>query len=148
MASGSADIAHGGSRHGVERRGSAQSLRWPERRTGFDRRDSQSVTKALRDNVPLLVGLVIVLNVLNIIDFALTSRALELGALEANPVMDAIFMSGWQNAALFKIGSMVAVSATILALRRYRRVLQVAVAAVALYSAIVLYHLVGMTVLG
>ncbi len=101
-------VAGPAARSEIERRVSPSALRWPERRTGFDRRAPQPITKALRDNLPVLVGLVVVLNVLNLVDFALTSRALAYGAAEANPIMNAIFLSGWENAALFKLGTMLA----------------------------------------
>ena len=140
-------VAGPAARSEVERRASPSALRWPERRTGFDRRSPQPVTKTLRDNRPVLVGLVVVLNVLNLVDFTLTSRALSSGAVEANPIMNTIFLSGWENAALFKLGTMIAVSLAILAFRRYRMVLQVAVAGVTLYAAVVLYHIVGIVAL-
>lgn len=140
-------VAGPAARSEIERRVSPSALRWPERRTGFDRRAPQTITKALRDNVPVLVGLVVVLNALNLVDFALTSRALAQGAAEANPIMNTIFLSGWENAALFKLGTMLAVSLAILLFRRYRMVLQVAVAGVTLYGAVVLYHLVGIAAL-
>jgi hypothetical protein len=141
-------IARRGFRSESERRSSPSAVRWPERRTGFDRRSDQPVTKFLRDNLHVLVGLVVVLNALNLLDFLLTNRALAGGALEANPIMNALFMSGWESAAIFKLGTMLAVSVAVIALRRYRRVLQVAVAGVVLYSAIVLYHVGGIALVG
>ena len=137
----------GSERRASDRRSAGAALTWPERRTGFDRRRRTFATGVLRDNSEALVVLVVVLNALNILDLALTAEVLSLGAAEANPIMAAAFAHGWETAALVKVGSMALISLAVLLMRRYRRVLQVALAGAALYAVLICYHLVGASIL-
>jgi hypothetical protein len=132
----------------ADRRRSTCALRWPERRSGFDRRRSYAVTKLLRDNLTVVIVLIVALNVLNLIDLGMTTRALSLGALEGNPIMAAAFSNGWEVAAAFKIGMMALISGAILLMRRYRNVLRLALVGLAGYTILVVYHFVGAAAIG
>lgn len=118
-----------------------------ERRRGFDRRASASplvrALIALRDVPGVLMLLLAAINVLNVMDLALTVEALKQGNAEANPVMAALFAQGPAPAAFFKILCVAAVSLAVWRLRSYRRVLQVAVSAFALYVGVMLFHIYG-----
>lgn len=132
-------------RRGTERRVSRRvSLRWPERRTGFDRREERPLLEALRDNAGTLIGVLVALNLLSLLDLALTSYELTLDAAEGNPVMRAAFAAGPLVVAGVKLGVMTLVTLGIWMLRRYRRVLELSLGALALYLALTLYHLVGL----
>jgi hypothetical protein len=139
-----------------ERRGPDRRRRrrwvWRERRTGFDRRrqaDSRvgaawdATLLYLRDNPFVLFGLLALANVLSILDLAFTMWALQQGAVEANPVMAALLSDDPAIAAVVKILIVAAVSLVIYLLRRYRLMLKVALFSVALFGAIVLYHIFG-----
>ena len=76
----------------ADRRKSPQfTLRWPERRTGFDRRESYPVLSMFRRGGVLLISVLLLLNVMGLIDLSLTSYELTLGAAEANPLMRMAF---------------------------------------------------------
>ena len=126
-----------------ERRSSIPSLCYPERRTGFDRRRNQVICELLRDNGLILALLILALNALNLADLYLTTSAFELGAIEGNPLMSLAFDASWETAAIFKIGVMISVTVAIWTFRSYRRVLQFALAAGVTYAALIVYHLVG-----
>lgn len=125
---------------------------WRERRTGFDRRRTASsrveaawdgVLVHLRDN-PLTFFLLLALaNLFSLLDLALTLRALELGAVEVNPVMRALLTDDPAVAAVVKIGLVAGVSALVFALRRYRPMIKVGLLTLALFATIVAYHIFG-----
>jgi hypothetical protein len=147
---------HGMSQHYVERRGADRRLArrwvWRDRRTGFDRRyrPGSRVATAwnqsllhLRDNPLSLVALLALANLLSVLDLAFTLWALDHGATEANPLMR-VLLDGHPVAAVFvKVGLVAGVSVIVYLMRRYRLMLQVAVLAVALFAAIVIYHCFG-----
>ena len=81
--------------------------------------------------------------VLNLADIAFTFRALDRGLRELNPVMAGLLDAGHGVAALVKIGVPVALAAAGWWLRRFRRVIEVALFVVTLMSVVVLYHLLG-----
>ena len=66
-----------------------------ERRTGFDRRRpgtwsarfQERVLARLRDHDRNVLALLVTANILNVLDFLFTLRALDHGAVEANPFM-------------------------------------------------------------
>jgi len=135
-------------RRGVDRRTARQfTLRWPERRTGFDRREEYPVLRLLRDSGSLLLAVLVILNVMSLIDLGLTAYELRLGAAEGNPVMRMAFDSGPAAVIAMKVGVMALVSAGIWWLRRYRRVLQLSVASVSAYAALLVYHVAGLATL-
>lgn len=138
-------------RRGPDRRRQRRWV-WRERRTGFDRRrraDSRvgaawdATLLYLRDNPFVLFGLLALANVLSILDLAFTMWALQQGAVEANPVMAALLSDDPAIAAAVKILIVAVVSLVIYLLRRYRLMLKVALFSVALFGAIVLYHIFG-----
>jgi len=135
-------------RRGVDRRTARQfTLRWPERRTGFDRREEYPVLRMLRDSGAALLALLVLLNVLSLVDLGLTTHELTLGAAEGNPIMRMAFDAGPAAVIAVKVGVMLLVSAGIWWLRRYRRVLQLLVASVGLYGALLAYHVAGLAAL-
>jgi len=104
-----------------------------DRRTGFDRRADNPggpVTQALRelrDRPGALPALLIAINVLNILDLALTLLLLGDGASEANPIMRVLIGNDPRLALLVKVGVIAVVSAELWRQRRYRVILATAV---------------------
>lgn len=93
--------------------------------------------------------MLVVINVLSALDFALTRMQLEAGvASEGNPVLAAMFEQGPGQAWVFKTGVMLLVSIGIWSARKHRSVLLVAIGAFVLYAALIVYHLVGMRASG
>lgn len=127
----------------ADRRQRTASLTWPERRTGFDRRDDATVV-VLRDNPSVLLAVLFVLNAMNILDWRLTELAMERGASEGNPVMAAFFGVDSLTAGLYKIALMLTVSLVIWKGRQYRRLLELALIATMIYTALIAYHLFGL----
>jgi len=84
---------------------------------------------------------------LNVADFCLTLVALESGGREVNPVLRPLFMLGPIWAGVFKVVFVVAATLLVWLLRRYRKALIVAVFMLALFGALMLYHLVALVLL-
>jgi hypothetical protein len=139
-------------RRGGDRR-SRRAFRLRERRSGFDRRTARTIPylrpyeallRRLRDDAPLLAGLLIAINLLNLADFVLTLAALSLGAEEANPVLRPLFeISPWAAAA-FKLLVGLVVSLMVWDGRRYRKLLEVALLVLGVYTLVIIYHLFGL----
>lgn len=127
-----------------DRRISRPTFHYPERRSGFDRRSRHGLLGALRDSPGALVGVLIGLNVLSAADWALTSRALAHGAVEANIIMDSMIAVDPLAAAAFKAACVLAVTTAIWLARQYRLILATAVGGVGTYGALMLYHFAGM----
>jgi len=127
-----------------------------ERRSGFDRRQRAHRTHVgarfdatlvyLRDNTSALLAVLTLANLLSMIDLMLTWRALRLGAIEANPLMHRLLDWNPTVAGIVKVSLVVAVSGVIWALRRYRLLLKVACLALAVFAAVVVYHLWALSV--
>ena len=132
----------------ADRRVVQQSLRYPERRTGFDRRAAGSLTTVLRDRPVVLVGLLVLINVLSIADWMLTLRALDAGAVEVNPVLAAMLAGNPLAAFFFKMAATLVVTAALWSWRRYRAVLATAIAALLIYGVLMTYHAWGLSQLG
>lgn len=121
--------------------------RFPERRSGFDRRTPDGwrgrYYADLRNYAdrrlafPLVLATIVVFN---LIDYVMTVRILGLGGLELNPIMQRLFATSMEVAALVKLLTAGAVTLVLLALRRYRRTLEVSLLVVLAYSALTLYH--------
>jgi Domain of unknown function (DUF5658) len=136
-----------------DRRARRTTVHLPERRTGFDRRTNPSAGRArvaylgwirrLSESPERAAMLMISIVVLNIADIAFTFRALDRGLPELNPVMAGLLDAGHGVAALVKIGVPVALAVAGWRLRRFRRVIEVALFVVTLMSVVVLYHLLG-----
>jgi hypothetical protein len=139
---------------GVERRTGAKRrvkrvYRFIDRRSGFDRRRRYPVLGTMRDHPWLLVLVIVLLNVLSLIDGFLTAAELSLGiASEGNPVLDAAARRDPLLAVALKLGVMLLVSAALWHGRRNRVILAVALGAVALFGALVAYHLGSLRGLG
>jgi len=126
-----------------------------ERRTGFERRWTPRRTPFgvgldaslvyLRDHRRALVAMLALANLLSLLDLWLTSIALRLGVAEANPFMRYFFEASATQAAVVKCGLVAAASFGIWALRRYRPALTTALFFLAVYGAVVLYEIVGLT---
>lgn len=123
-------------------------LRWPERRTGLDRRrPPHPVLQVLSYHDRVFLLLIVFLNVLNVADLVLTSHELALGAAEANPFMRLAFETGPPAAITLKVGVVLGVSVAMWMMRRYAKVLQLALGATAVYSGLLVYHVVGLATL-
>ena len=131
-----------------DRRTGRSKLCLPERRTGFDRRRKDDALRLLRDQPVILVALLASLNLLTVMDWALTLRALAYGAREANLVVAALLAAGPMPALVFKVGLMLGVTAAIWQSRRYRLVLVAAVAGLGAYAFLMVYHVVGLASIG
>jgi len=128
----------------ADRRVKRANIRWPERRTGFDRRCEYGIG-VLRDSSVLLLVMLGVLNILNMLDLRFTLLALDRGAAEANPIMSFFFNMDSLTAGLFKIALVLAISLAVWWGRRYRRILEFAVLSTAIYAALIGYHILGLT---
>jgi hypothetical protein len=138
-----------------DRRKSRASFVWRERRTGFDRRvpagggavgvKIDDLLRALRDRPQATAILLVVVNVLNLLDFGLTLNYLAHGGGEANPVMRSLFNVGPLSAGIFKFGAVLLVTALVWRYRRFRSGLAAAVAILLLYVLIIVYHIFGIT---
>ncbi len=116
-------------------------FRYPERRTGFDRRAAGGVVAWYRDQPSLIAAALAGLFLLNLMDLLLTLRALEQGAREANPLMAALFDISPAVAGATKLLIGLGVVLVIWRMRRYRRILEVSLVALAGFSAILAYQL-------
>lgn len=135
-------------RSGTDRR-IARRFRFNDRRTGFGRRKLNPFFRTMRDASWALIGLLVLLNVFSLFDAAFTMLELRLGiAQEGNPVLGMILGSSPFLALGFKTALMVLVSLAIWRGRRYRAILAVAPTALALYAAVLSYHLGSLSGLG
>ena len=132
---------------GDDRRRHRTLLRYPERRSGFDRRRRsgwrgryEAGLRELADRPQTLLLVLATIVVFNFMDYWLTLRVLEAGGSELNPIMDRLFSIGPESAALVKLGLAGLVVLGLLALRRYRRTLEVAIVVLLSYSALMFYH--------
>ena len=126
-------------------------MRFPERRTGFDRRTAESAGAVLRfldRGVRLLAHepwrlatLLVLLLALGWLDLAFTLDALASGATEVNPLMARLLAEDVRLAAAFKLGITAAVVTAIWKWRSYRRVLEATLAIVGCMLALLAYHI-------
>jgi hypothetical protein len=140
-------------RRWTERRERRASLIFPERRTGFDRRTPlfagpvrRSIDQALRtlrDSLPALAAVLIMVNVLNILDYVFTVNALAAGMSEGNPIMDSLFSYDIRIAGLVKVLAMLGVTFVIWRNRRYRMILGCALLTLVAYLVLITYHIYG-----
>lgn len=128
---------------GTDRRARRAAFRYPERRTGFDRRSPGGVIASYRDHPGILAAVLTAVVILNLMDLLLTLRALERGATEANPIMSALFELDNTLAGSFKMLVAVGVVLVIWRMRRYRRILQVSLLALVGFSTLIVYQLVA-----
>jgi len=140
-----------------DRRASSVTFRYPERRTGFDRRLEcvpgslshrySTLVRSLADGGTALLVVLVLFNILNVTDALMTASILEAGGAEANPVMRQLYGAGVWQAVAFKVAIGAAMTATIWSLRRYRRIVEIALVILAVFTAVVLYEIVGMLLL-
>ena len=125
------------------------SLKIPERRSGFDRRDRsrrgpgaayrRAIERFGRDSVAFWTVLATIV-VFNFLDLAMSVRALNRGAEEANPLMRALFWAHPLTAALVKLGVVAAVVLMLQRMRRFRSTLEVSLFLLVGFSALMFYH--------
>ena len=129
---------------------------WPDRRSGFDRREPavgslraiyRSWLLAYRQNQRSLALVLAIITALNIADLVLTQRALGLGAVEGNPLMAVLFEIDPFLAGALKIGVGLVVVGLLWALRRYRRALEFSIIALVGMGLVFAYHLILIPVL-
>ena len=123
-------------------------LRYPERRTGFDRRSGSGVLVWYRDRPAVIAVALGAIVALNLADYALTLRALDLGAAEANPIMAALLEQGSLPAGVFKMLTAVVVVAIIWRFRRYKNILGVSLIALGGFGVLLVYQIALVVVLG
>jgi len=126
-----------------------RTVRFPERRSGFDRRErdhsrlQNAYNRALREYGAKPHRFLLVLatiTVFNFLDFVLTIRALHAGSTELNPVMARLFSISPTVAALAKLGAGGLAVVVLLALRRYKRTLEASLLLLLAFSALMFYH--------
>lgn len=144
-----------------QRTGDRRCSRWNfvlrERRTGFDRRcltDAGVVTQGfegaltgLRDRPRALWVVLAVVNTLNIADFVLTLNVLAAGGGEANPIMRSLFHLSPIWAGVFKLVAVLLATALVWRCRRFRSALVAALLMLAVFIAVLFYHMVGLAAL-
>jgi hypothetical protein len=137
-----------------EERRTSRSYVFRDKRTGFDRRAAPDYATArgfvhhlliaLRDSSRTLMVVLLTVNVLNLVDFALTLNALAIGATEANPVMASLFEASPVWAGIFKMAAVALASLLVWEWRRYRKALLAAMTMLAVFTAVFVYHIVGL----
>lgn len=130
---------------GVERRVAERRrhrrYRFIERRHGFDRRKRYPVLGTMRDHAWIVVCTILLINALSFLDGYFTAAELGLGiAREGNPLLAAADRQGPLVAIAAKFGAMAVISTTVWLGRRRRSVLALALMAVVLFAALVLFH--------
>ncbi len=125
-----------------------------DKRTGFDRRtcEADGATRgfvrgmliALRDSPRTLMVLLLAVNALNLLDFALTVNALATGASEANPIMATLFEAGPVWAGVFKTAAVALATLLVWEWKRYRKALFAGVMMLTVFSAVFVYHMIGL----
>lgn len=127
-------------RRGRDRRLEKFAFTLDDRRTGFDRRSGETRLRALRDHSSWVLGLLIAMNVMNILDLALTRGALKAGAREANPIMAVLLARDPVFGAYFKAAIVAMASLALWDLRRYKPALAATVLGAGILTGVVIYH--------
>jgi hypothetical protein len=125
-------------------------LRYPERRTGFDRREGGPGFRRATDRILMgldrssfgLAAVLVLTNVLNITDLALTFRLLGKGAEEANPIMLGVLGLGPVAAFVIKVAALGLVTLAIWKMRRYRSILALSLVALGAFVVLIGYELI------
>jgi hypothetical protein len=125
----------------IERRVVRAWFRYPERRTGFDRRTSGGAIAWYRDRPSVVALALAAVIALNVADFLLTVRALDRGAVEVNPIMAALFDIDPAVAGAVKLLLGTGVVLVIWQMRRYRRILELSLIALAGFTVVLAYQL-------
>jgi hypothetical protein len=127
-----------------------------ERRSGFDRRGPRTRWARLQERalVPLrhhdgnLLALLVTANILNVLDFLFTLRALAHGAVETNPFMRVLFSVDPVAAGAVKVAIVLAASLLVWRFRRYRLTLLAGLALPVVFGLVYVYQLYGVTLTG
>ena len=125
----------------ADRRATGNGFHFPDQRAGFDRRRPNGAVGWYRDRPHLIAAVLVTVVLLNIADYLLTVRALDRGASEANPIMAALFEVSPAVAGSVKLTLVLVVVAVIWNMRRYRRILEVSLVALAGFSLVLAYQL-------
>jgi hypothetical protein len=131
-----------------DRRHRLIAVRFPDRRYGFPRRVPRNpllrryagALAAIRHNEAVIALLASLLLALCLADLTLTQRALGAGAIEANPIMAALFESGFSVAAAAKLSLSALVVGLLWLLRRYRAALSTLIGLCAIMGGVVAYQ--------
>jgi hypothetical protein len=141
-------------RNGTDRRVSHVSLRYPERRSGFDRRAPQGgktrlawtrMLDSYRRRPAVIAFVLAAIIVANAADFTATLVALRIGAREVNPVMAHLLRIDPVLAGAFKLLVAAGVAGAMWVLRRHRRVLEASLLVLAAMAGLLVYHALGLT---
>jgi len=147
--------SYGKDRRLADRRRKTFSLRMKERREGFDRRKKHSAKSGiyhkvfrhgalhLRNSEYMLVALLIVFNLLNVLDYGFTLKALDAGFVEGNPVMEKFFNIGPVAAGAFKFSLALFITSIVWIYRRFRLVLEASIVFLLIYMLLIAYHFYG-----
>lgn len=134
-------------RRSADRRTGRLALRWPDQRSGFDRRASGGAwLLSYRDGAAfpvVLVGIV----VLSLTDIVLTLGALTAGAEELNPLVRYSIAASAVGTIAWKLALGAVVAVALWKLRHYRRALEGSLVAVAILGAVVGYQLLAIAAL-
>jgi hypothetical protein len=141
---------------GRDRRRSHSTFVISERRSGFDRRRPRTrrarlqerVLAPLRDHDRNLLALLVTANILNVLDFLFTLRALAHGAMETNPFMRMLFSLDPVAAGAVKMAIILAASVLVWRFRRYRLTLLAGLALPVVFGLVYVYQLYGVTLTG
>lgn len=142
-------ITHDQADRRADRRTHRTPLHFPERRSGFDRRLSESAgwrgyidanLRSYRDNQTRFLLVLATIVVFNYVDYLLTVRVLRAGGIELNPIMARAFEVSPVFAAVAKLGTVGVAVLVLLMLRRYRRTLQASLVLLVVYTALMFYH--------
>ena len=144
------DPTTGGDSRQVADRRRRLVFRYPERRTGFDRRAHGPVGRRVADRLLLgldrssvaLAAVLVLINVLNLTDLVLTLRLMGSGAQEANPVMMGLFGIGPVTAFVVKVAALGLVTFAIWKMRKYRSILALSLVALGAFVVLVGYELI------
>lgn len=137
-------------RRGGDRRVKHLSFRFPDRRLGFTRRRDRErparaayirMLSAYRSRPGALAAVLAAVVLLNIADLVLTLRALELGAVELNPIMATLIGADPLLASVFKVAIVLGVAAAMWMMRRYRRVLEASLVLLGGFTVLIGYSL-------
>jgi hypothetical protein len=138
-----------GRRHNGADRRRRHRPRFPDRRSGFDRRTAglsgwrrgyDAALRAYAQNRFAFWLVLATIVVFNYVDYLLTFRVLRAGGVELNPIMVRLFELSPTVAAAVKLGTVGAAVLFLLVLRRYRRTLEVSLVMLAVYTALMFYH--------
>ena len=102
----------------------------------------------LRDDDRTLFTILVAANVLNMLDFLFTLRALAHGAEEANPFMRLLLSIDPVTAGAVKVALVLGASVLVWRFRHHRLPLLAGITLPVILGLVLLYHLYGLTIIG